>query len=666
MKKNIKILVLFLFLAHDTVQADWGSIGGQFSSFGTSIWSGLKGMAAGMTGAVPSGYRYSFRVFNGSSVPVYVEIKKVKNIMGARWSAGTGDTCSLAVGDDSGSLFTNEGLYMSINISGSGLSYSDDHYTLGVKNDASVHYYHIFCDKSSEAPTVEMLGSNFTTSTDFSCRIENNTGSTIAAQFTVAASAQGVSRTMIISDIDPGTFNYLKISPGYTLRAASNTAILLDGKPIIVPPYGIANNTGTTKSPASTPSVYNYIVNSSAAFETGIGPGNFDQPQTVSALRDISPIECQFYVQNASQTNPIGTLQPYDITWQSVWYVYSGYGWSQEAGAIIQYPCGMIPRGSCASAFIIRPSASSIAASGPARLYTIRLNVPENVSGQLLQDAQNFLRSLVAGGMNGNSYLSITGLFASQSQSGQLEEFLTKSTVESTQITGSGPFQGVIQYQPGSSIPVYPPLSSTYFGQTTLNPSNLTIYDKIKIISTELSDSVGLLSDPQSHITGYVLTSDVFYPYGMSSGPFYYLCPAPYLDISQMYSALFNYAALCGYQNFSGNTAMSTLGTILQQTITGWITDYVGHPEQIKANIATLLVLVAQNKMDQVQTLFGGSTFVLNAIPGAEALLSPQGMALLKMLLYGPVSVSQLPVYNKVGSVNFGLLLGWPTPSVYL
>ncbi len=709
-RKKLRLVFVCLLLVQTPIQADWDSVGGQFSSFGGSIWSGLKSMAAGFTGAVPSGYYYSFRVFNGSTIPINIEISKVKNIMGARWAAGTGTTDSLVVGADSGpSTFNKQDLYFSINISGGGLGYSDDHYTLGQKNDPNMYYYHAytaFSSTGSMSPQIEMLGAGFTTSTDFSCRIENRTGSTTSVQFNLmgpGASGQIVTRTMIIPDLDGPiqdqttgnsllSFNYLKAQNGYTIRSDDSQLGFATGT-IIVAPEGIAQSTGTKKKPSSNPCTYNYVVNGSGAFETGLGPGNFDQPQITAQLRDISPMECQFYNESASQTDPIGTLQPYDIQWQSVWYVYSGYGWSEEAQGIVQYPCGIVGRGQCVSTLMIRPSASSVKAAGPARLYMVRLNVPENVSGNLLTDAQNFLQSLVAGGTNGIPNLSIAGLFCGPGN----QTFLTQSIISPMQIgdiAGSvmsqaatanaalaqlmngrsylQTYPGLQQYQPGSPIPVYPPLSKTYLGQETISPQMLTAYDRSQILGTELPDSVGLISDlPRSRITGYVLTSDLFYPYGMSSGPFYYLTPAPYLDLSQLYSAVFNYAAMTGYQGISSAAAMDALENVLTTTILGWVTDYVGKPEAIKENIALLLVLLAQQNTNQVNACFGGSEFVLNpvtspAISDPVSKLSAQGQAFLKMLLYGPVSVSQLPVYNKVGSMYFSLQPGWPAVTLYM
>ena len=366
MKIYKKIGLFFLIaapLCTDCASGSWSSIGTSFSGMGSSIWNGIKAMGEGMIGKTPSGYYYDFRVFNGSNVPASISIEKAKNIMGARWSTGTGDSVTLQPGQDSNTTFSHESLYFAIKMTGpNGLDYVEDHYTLGQHDDDTISYYHVFNDKDSGTPSAELLGAGYTISSDFSGRIENKTTQPTTVTFTLSAGVITKEtppdvRTMTIPDIDPQSFNFLKPPLGYTLRPS--TIVFNQNFPFFVQKNGIAQRTKSSTgslSDSSNPCTYNYIFNGTSAFETGMGPGNFDQPQSMGAIRDISPVECQIYYENAQTTTPLGVLFPFDIPGESLWYVYGGYGWSEAQKKIVQYPSGHIKVGQCASCFLIRPS----------------------------------------------------------------------------------------------------------------------------------------------------------------------------------------------------------------------------------------------------------------------------------------------------------------------
>lgn len=656
MKKIIGCIV-FACLQHMSADTSWSSIGGGFSGFGSGFVSGVKSMAQGMIGAVPAGYYYSFQVFNGSTIPVSVAIKKAKSIMGARWNAGTGDTAQLNPGQDSQNTFTQERLYFSIEVSGDGLNFSEDHYVLGQRNDDTVYYYHAYNDKDTGDPAVELLGGGYTTSAGFSGRIQNKTNepTTITYSLISSATPRGT-LTMTIPDIDPQSFNYLTPPSDCSMRPSA--IVFANGTSIPIESYGIsqitttaAASSATSQTPAvkpSQPSTYNYVFNGAKAFETGMGPGMCDQPTSIDVLRDISPVECQIYYQNAANSFPLieelpnltATFFPYDRTGESLWYVYAGYGWSQEQKQIIQNPCGQIPIGQCASCFIIRPSQQSFKNNAVAgRFYVVRLSVSEQSNATDQQRAKTFLTNLVTG------KLSVMGLLSSQTIFAEQEQ----------------------PFIPGAPLLMYPPLSATPLSATvTIN--TLTTTQKAALLGTVLPDSVDLLSDAQTNVSGYIMASDIFFPYGQGVGPYGYSTQSPYLDVSQMISFLESYAALVNF-SASGTSLLEgnqQIGGILGQTVLQWLQTYSQNPDAVKKSIATFLFLLAQGNTTELLAQFGQGQSTPYFDSKALSKLSPQGAAFLKLFLYGPCSMTHNPTYYYAGSSYFAVPNSFPPVSVFL
>ncbi len=644
----------------------WKSIvspaGSSVVGFGKSIANGVVAMGKGMAGTTPSGYHYNFRVFNGANIPVSISVDRAKNIMGAQFNVGGGDSTTLQVGQDSGSTFGHESLSFSIKISGAGgLDYTDDHYTLGAKNDTSVYFYHTFNHKDSGVPCAELLGGGYTTTSDFSGRIENSSKSKVALTFVMTSLSSRAVHTMTIPDLDPGSFNYLKVPQGYLMRPSTLT--FAPGGSVLVPTTGIGQITskaGVTPV-ISNPVTYNYVVNDSLAYETGIGPGGFNQPKTGAQLRDISPFECQISYQSASLTAPVGTLFPYDIATESIWYVYTGYGWSESQGKIIQYPMGQIPTGKCATCLCIRPSIASVKTNGPARLLILRLSINEEASDTSRQSAQMFITRLLTG------QVSIYGI-ANAPSNGVI---LRKSNEDSFVLkTGSSFLSSGIVYPVLTSFSFtdalvkYPPLSKTVWGASVM-ADNLTPSQKSAILGMDLPSTIGVLYDSVTKITARIMVSDIFYSYGMGSGPFYYSVTPPYLDVAQMLGSLISYIGLCNFAAFD-QSVFTQIQKILPQTVMNWVSAYYGNPLAVQDSIATFLVLIGQGKISDVLENFGTSGSTPYAISNPVSLLSSQGHAFLKMLLYGPCSMSQVPIYYKGGGMSFQQVPGWPPVTVRL
>ncbi len=653
---NKKSLFLCMYLSITTdLCASWGSIGSSVESMGESIGGFMITMGQGMSGKVPSGYDYSFQVFNGSNVGMLVDIHKSISVMGARFHEGGGASQGIAPGENTGDGFSGAHkthLYFSLEISGGGSSYSDPHFTLAAKDDPTIYMYHCFNNAQSGAPATELLGAGYTATNAFSGRIQNKT----AKQATVTYTLTGPdTRAITIPDLDPHSFNYLTIPQGYSIRPSQ--LVFGSSQKVIIPAEGIGQVTDAAKK-ASSPVTMNYVLlNDSAtgAFETGIGPGNFEQPQTADVIRDISPVQCQIYNQPADQATPIGSLMAQSLPWQSVWCAYQGYGWSQTATpqGIIPTPMWQIPAGANASCFLIRPSQTSFAQNGPARFFVVRITVPETPSPADVDNAKSFLSKLMTG------KLTLKGL--SPTSGGKL---ITQATVGSVALANGQCFLSQSSFAPADSFVAYPPLSDTYLG-STVSLSSLTASKKAQLLGLELPDEVGLLEDPTTGVKGYLLVTDVLTPYGEGNGPFFYLINAPYLDLSQMLGTLSNYASLCNYQGLTPDILNQLVQTFLPKTVEQWVSGYMRNPTQVEDSVASLLVLLGKGDTNKLAQAFTSDPSFYVEV-GAKKQLSPQGNALLKLFLYGPCGVSQAPTYHKAGSSFMSAQPGWPAISLSL
>ncbi len=650
-KKSLLFFVLCFVI--NNLLASWSSIGSSLENMGESAKGFLVTMGQGLAGKVPSGYDYSFRVFNGSNVGMFIDIHKSISVMGARFHQGGGASQELAPGTDTGAAFSGANsthLYFSLEISSENSDYSDPHFKLGAKNDSTIYFYHCFNSSSSGVPATELLGAGYTVSDAFNGRIQNKTNEQAAVTFTLTGSD---TRVITIPDLDPYSFNYLALPQGYSMRPSN--LVFGSSQSVIIPKQGIAQITNA-KTKAASPVTMNYVLlnnSSTGAFETGIGPGNFDQPQTANVIRDISPVQCQIYNQPAAQATPIGQLLAQQFPWQSSWCMYEGLGWSQEQQKIIATPMWQIPVGQNAACFLIRPSQAFYAKNGPARFFVVRMTIPEHSSVNDKKKAQSFLSKLMAGTLTIKGLSSVSG--------GKL---ITQANSSSVTLANGLYFPSTASFAKNSSFVAYPPLSQTYLG-STLSPGSLTFTKKAELLGLELPDDVGLLEDPTTGVQGYLVVSDLLTPYGTGSGPFYYLINPPYIDLSQMLGTLSNYASLCNYQALTTDIFNQLVQTFLPGTLEQWVGGYMRNPTQVENSVASFLVLLGKGDVNALTQAFSSdASFYVE--PDAKKKLSPQGNALLKMLLYGPCSISQAPTYHKIGSSFMSSQSGWPAVSLSL
>ncbi len=172
-----------------------------------------------------------------------------------------------------------------------------------------------------------------------------------------------------------------------------------------------------------------------------------------------------------------------------------------------------------------------------------------------------------------------------------------------------------------------------------------TVTSLIQTYAGILPDTLGLLQDANG-TQGYIMLEDVFLPYGLGSGPFYYSVPAPNYDVSQMFST-FSFL-----QAFTSSDQINQSVTNFQTALTSWIQGYASDPVSTQASMQQFL-------------LANGTANCIAVDKNGNKSLTPVGMTALNMMLYGPASMTQLPVCYQVGQ-NYQNQApdGFPTTSV--
>lgn len=592
MRVKKKVLFLLISFCSSTIYCtSWSSIGSRFTSIGDGISKTGQGIINGfkaMGGKVPPGYDYYFMVFNGLQENVTVQIDKDKKVMGERFSSGTGTTASITPGGNSGSTFSNIGLYFSISIPSCG--YTEDHYTLGQKHDKTVYSYHTF-QNSDGSNGAEKIGVVATTA-DFSGMIYNGSGSAS----TVTFPWNGKSVTV---PVESGSFNGLSSTSKNVLRPST---LKLGSTNIAVGAQGLGSKvksgTGSTAKATVLPTRYNYeIISGGGGIETGIAPGNFKQPgseivsgsSSVSGavpitlyastsygntsqesvvpapanIRDITPMECNIWNQpgGSSSTvskNPIGLNFP----WQPLWFAYTGEAINSD-GTLVESPIGIIPAGKCLSLSLLRPSVSEKVA----KLYLVLLNTTDQ------SEAQSFFNVLL------------------------------KTTLP--------------------SYDVKTPAAA------------LTAQQKNTLLDSKLDDDVGYLY--ANNLTGIIVGMDIFTSYGMaSSGPYYYMVSPPMLSLGNVMSTF--------TQSLTNLT--STSQTALWTNLQKWAQNYNSNPTAVRQEVETFLI---QNGPPSMVTKTGNA-----------GSLNKAGLAFLSTVLYGPTSVTKMPIwYNMAAATSLTTPSTW-------
>ncbi len=141
------------------------------------------------------------------------------------------------------------------------------------------------------------------------------------------------------------------------------------------------------------------------------------------------------------------------------------------------------------------------------------------------------------------------------------------------------------------------------------------------LLSEKLSDDVGYVTSSNG-IRGVIIGMDIFAPYGAASvGPYYYTVPAPEYAVSSVQSVF--------TQCITNLT--SAASKELNNYIQAWIEAYPTKPLEVRKALEVFLIKNGSKSM-----------IVKN---GDEESLNSTGYALLDTLLYGPKSVSRMPIW---------------------
>lgn len=359
----------------------WGSIGNQWASAGKSIYKGIKAVGSAlsqMVGHISPAYVYSAVVYNGIQGDVHVQVRHYDEVMGGRFTGNITKSGNISPGSNSGTMFHGLHLYFNLEIPSCG--YSENHFTLGEKNDSTVYAYHTFNDPYSYKPSAERLGVVTGGSKDFSGLIYNGAGGAATVEFVW-------NKNPVKVPVEADTFNALSSTSKNPLRPS---VLVLNGQSITIGETGLGTSTSTgqgvnTKKTIS-PTRYNYQITSSGGIETGLFPGNFRGPgvdlssgtavKVTAKLRDITPMECQIWNQfTTTEEGSAWNLMPFGMPGQPLWFMYTGQA-INNAGDVVDAPIGHIPEGKCVVLTLLRPSVSQQIA----KLYIIRINTTDQAA----------------------------------------------------------------------------------------------------------------------------------------------------------------------------------------------------------------------------------------------------------------------------------------------
>ena len=369
-----KKIIIYLFLSYTQVYGDdpLNSIVNTFVGLG-NMFSAMGDAFAAQGGVVPLSQRYSFQVFNNSSMPITAQIAKVKMIMGGPTSDGLGSVIVLNPGQDSDTLFYNAHLYFNIEFPEA--HFEETHCDMGMPNDRSVYVYNIYEDStgphgelvySSSPPTVAAA---ITTtipvppplSKDFSGMIYNGSPSTVPFTFTFTVPSSILTTTNTITiPLESDVFHSLQSTNGTTLRPG---IMQIPNSTCILAPQGFATSIPSliVTQTLTTPMCYNYeILPTNKLVQSGFSVGTYKQPKN-GKIRTITPLLYTIWNPSSADLKVTDTssLVPFASSKShSVWALYTGSVYSTVQQKIINQPLIKIPDGKAISFYLIRPQFS--------------------------------------------------------------------------------------------------------------------------------------------------------------------------------------------------------------------------------------------------------------------------------------------------------------------
>lgn len=510
-----------------------------FSSFETDakgIFDKAKGMASGigqMFGYVGSEYKYNAMMWNDTPHPVTGEVQKITGVMGVHFSGPVTTSVTVPAYGNTGQGLKQQQLYCGFSIKdSSGKTLIDRAISSlsGHKHNDHWYYYHVYTDKG--VPKAEDLGIK-TTSSEFLGSFYNNTASSdITLQFT----KNGSSFTVML---DPHSCNLLQSTTSVThsIRPAAGAhrsfvfkkgSSTLASIPLASQGIGTPHFNHQGKATGSSPSQYVYqVYENNGAYGVdvqGIAFGNFDQP-----VQSTGSGSARTYT-----TKAIRDINPVDC---HVWFSSA-----QQADAAQSHsshkkhyidPIGQV--------WVFYAGADTPVAERivPGKKYAFKIIRPKTSEGKTW----------------------FYGLYIGTDDQSKAERFIKR--FQEGKI-GTGSLQPSISWL--SSLDAHNATS-----QNTLLVRNLNVVK-------------GVIEDTGvggSGVSGSVLFSDPFLPYGTGGTSYYYTISPFVLHTSQFFTLI---GAFLGKQYQSG-TGHSTVMSALKNALPSWIVEYRTDPQAVAKSI---------------------------------------------------------------------------------
>ncbi len=604
---------------------DLDEIGDSFESVGTGIAAFGEGFIDSF-GKDPSGYSYSFGVFNNSSIPITADPRALKSYMGimtTKGSRGNGPITLAPYTHTIPGAFVDLDLYISVHLSGNGFYFSKDMSDCMEKHDKTVYWYNVY--ENPAGVHGEYLGSGKTISTTFTGSFYNSLPTSQTVTFPFA----GQQFTTVL---EPSSSAILQDDSTITncIRPPLGTTAFFDCGPagkMPIAPDGLAtgnfsNNAWTNVNPMQ----YHYELYADhtatpKVWSAGLSVGHFVQA-TNGRVRDITPVRCLIWNKSAAQMNNTNFGIVYlDQPQTTVWVVYSTKGWSNSTQKIQDTVMAKIPAGTALQMYILRPLID-----GSVKLFATDVAQTDPVA----PDAS--LTTLLNQTTLGVSVKPID-IFASMATATPTTSKAILYIV-SLATTDDAKAKVFLQNLIAGKIAL-PDLSAA-------QPTTLTDAVKGSLLAGAQPTNVGQMKDPISGVTGYLLTSDMFLPYGNGGGPFYYSINPACATVSPLYTSLAPYIKpeLLSTDD-KKNAFLQVLG--------GWITQGYQGLGQLPAIRSSLQDYLQQN----------GKSVLFN--PGTST-LSLQGTMCVDMALTGPSGVIHCPLLMSTG-INYFVYTQGEIPS---
>ncbi|OGB86633.1 hypothetical protein A3J41_03490 [candidate division TM6 bacterium RIFCSPHIGHO2_12_FULL_38_8] len=515
MKKKFLIFMFFMFmpvhLSSESGLDTLKGIGTGIANFGEKF-AGFFKMMGGSFGAPPTGYVYSFDVYNDlSSQTMYVAVNEILSFMGGDLPKPHGwSIASVLPGQNH--LVNDQDFYFEMFIKATDAKYSscmpylphedmlyrqDCTALTGLPHSQQLNYFRIFMGKTLKngvyvhAPQAESLGyfnqnpadaktdpGSVTTGTTLtSLTIVNNTSTDYYVGFVNQASAASMTQATCLAYglVQAYSFGLLSTFGSVASLTPGTIGIFDASSNQLVKSYNMPINIFQTMPPNQQPlpytlEIYQDVSSTGSVLPVsmemqGIMSGNYDQP--IGVVRDITPVTCVFWYQSNSQ---LGTSGYHDLKPGKVWVV-------------------SVELSSHESAQTVTPVVITSATPGQALQFNLK--------------RPHF----------GNK-LWLYFLYVATSTDATAQQYITNFFSQSAGKTMLQTYQA----QGASQIKLASQPSVASATQKSQIPATILVQAAQGVLPL----NGGAVVDPGTGLTGYLLGADVFLSSGVGAGPMYY------------------------------------------------------------------------------------------------------------------------------------------------